>query len=446
MVHQEISDNQRPKKRDNMEHVIIGNSAAGVFAAEAIRDRDGDCTITIISDEDSPCYSRCLLPYYISGELLREELLIRGSEWYKERAIRTLVGKRAVRIAEQEKVVILDDGKHIPYDDLLVATGSSIRFPEIEGTDDPMVFGLRTMDDALRISEVLPGVKRAVVLGGGLIGLKAAYALWKREVKVTVVEMLGQILPRMLDLPAAGMIEKSLEEKNILVRTGTRATEITGRGNRVESVGLDNGETIECDLVICAVGVKPNIEVVGDTGIETKEGILVDDHMRTNVPGVYAAGDVAETIDFLSGERGVNAIWPSAAKEGKVAGCNMAGVAKRCDVELSMNSVDLLGTPIVSIGLIDPQGEEYEVMTASVPEGNVYRKLVLSDGRIVGMLFVGDIEKAGVILSLIRREDDVSAAKSAFLEGKMFKRSRVTRAFGKTLRYPVTGQRHIPSL
>ncbi len=427
-----------------MTHVIIGNSAAGVFAAEAITDRDKDCAITIISDEDSPCYSRCLLPYYISGELSKEELFIRDSEWYKERGIRALFGKKAVKIAEQEKVVILDDGVRIPYDDLLVATGSSIRFPEIGGIDNPMVFGLRTMDDALRILEALPGVKRAVVLGAGLIGLKAAYALWKRGVKVMVVEMVGQILPRMLDLPAAKMVEKSLEEKNILVRTGTRATEITGRGNRVESVGLDNGEIIRCDLVICAVGVRPNLQLAEDTTIESKAGILVDQYMRTNVSGVYAAGDVAETVDFLSGERGVNAIWPSAAKEGKVAGCNMAGVAKRCDVELSMNSVDLLGTPIVSIGLIDPQGEEYEVMTASVPEGNVYRKLVLRDGRIVGMLFVGDVEKAGVVLSLIRREDHVSAAKSAFSEGKMFRHSPVTDALSQVLHYPDVQQGSAP--
>lgn len=419
-----------------MRHVIIGNSAAGVYAAEAIRAVDSKCKITIISDEKSPCYSRCLLPYYISGELSQEELIVRDIEWYRSRDIETLLGKRAIKVAEDARKVILDDDEEIPYGSLLVATGGSARLPPVDGIDNPMVFTLRDMDDALRISEVLPGAKQAVVLGAGLIGLKVVYALWSRGVSVTVVEVLGHVLPQTLDLRAAEIVQKALGQQNIVVKTGSTATRIIGRESTVEAIELDSGETITCDLVVCAVGVRPNTELVQDTAIQRNEGILVDEHMRTNVPDVYAAGDVAETIDFLSKERRVNAVWPSATRGGKIAGCNMAGVDKRCDAEMAMNSLDFFGIPIISIGLVDPEGDEYETITAHSPEKSSYRKLVLKGGRIVGMVLVGDVKKAGVISSLIRREDDVTQIVCAFSEGEVFKHSFVTDAFSKTLHYP----------
>jgi NAD(P)H-nitrite reductase large subunit len=391
-----------------MRYLIIGNGASGITAAETIRRLDEKGEITIVSDERVPFYSRCLTPELVSGEMSEEELLLRPEDFYEARSIEALLGKRAVKIKPEEKSVELDDGSIIAYDKLLLATGCSPLFPEIEGIDKEGVLGLRTIEDAKRIIAYTQGAKEAVVIGGGLVGLRAAFALKKRGLSVKVIEMLPRVLPEQLDEVASEILSRAIEKEGINLVLKGEVEEILGE-KRVEGVALADGRRFDCDLVIVAVGVRPNVELAKGAGIEVDKGIIVDPYMRTSIPEIYAAGDVAETLDPVTGERTLSALWPSAVEQGRLAGLNMAGIKREYQGALSiLNSIELAGVPIISIGIVR-QEEGYEVLATR--RGDVYRKLLIRENRLVGAIFVNEIERAGLYTALIRQGFDISELK-----------------------------------
>jgi len=393
-----------------MRYCIIGNGAAGVTAAETIRSLDPASDITIISDEALPIYSRCLIPDLISGEMSEEELLLRPEDFYEAQGIEALLGRRVASIEPGERRVILADGQEIVYDKLLLATGGSPIIPEIEGIGREGVFGLRTIEDARRIRAASEGAERAVVIGGGMIGLRAAFALHKRELTVTVVEMLPRVLPQQLDDVASQIMSRAIEAEGVELILGQTAQEIVGQDGRVEGVLLADGRRLECELVIVAVGVRPNVDLAEEAGIEIAQGVLVDSRLQTSLPDIYAAGDVAETLDPVTGERTLSALWPSAVEQGRLAGYNMAGVAREYQGALGLlNSVEFAGVPVISVGVVQPEGDEYEVLATR--RGNIYRKLVLKGDVLVGMILLGEIERAGVYTALIRQRVDIGELK-----------------------------------
>jgi nitrite reductase (NADH) large subunit len=388
-----------------MRYIIIGGSAAGISAVEAIRSVDRTSPIELFSSEGTPFYSRVLLSYYIAGAITKEELHFRPLEFFSENKVNAHLGQRVERVLPESKSIRMEDGREYPFDRLLIATGSSPKILDIPGKDKKGVVVIRNIDHAQEIVNRLEEIKTACVLGGGLIGLRTGYALSVRGVKVKIIVKSSHVLSQMLDRDAAEMIQGTMREHGIDIRTGRDAVEIVGKES-VEGIILDDGERINCQLVVIGKGVQPNVDFISSTQIKVNEGIVGDETMRTNLPDIYVAGDVAETFDLSTGRTGVNAIWPCAFEQGRVAGLNMAGKKAKYDGSFRMNSLDFYGLPVISMGITRIDGNEFQQFQRKTT--STYRKIVLKDGRIVGAILVGRIQKAGILTTLLKKRVNVS--------------------------------------
>lgn len=400
-----------------MHYVIVGGSAAGINAIEAIRSADKEGRITLISDEEFSLYSRCLITYFIAGTIAEDKLKYRGSDFYQKEKVDALLGVRVTKLVPEERKLILDNGKEISYDKLLIATGASPKMLEVPGSDKEGILGLRTYRDAQLINGRLDKVNRVSILGGGLIGLRAAYSLHARNKEVKVIVKSNQVLSQMLDRGAANFVRRKIEGKGIQVMTGLAAVEFLG-GREVTGLVLDDGRRVECELVVVGKGVRPNLELVKGTEIKTEYGIIVDDHLQTNLPNIYAAGDVAQAKDLITGQSTINALWPCAVVQGRVAGLNMAGKRLKYDGSLAMNSIEFFGLPVISMGVTRPKEKEYEQLVKEDEKNFVYKKVVLKENRLCGMILVNSIEQAGVIGVLMRKKVDISSIKPMLLEDR----------------------------
>ena len=391
-----------------MKYVIIGGSAAGVAAAETLRRNDKESSITLVSDEALPLYSRCLLTYLIAGSIDEKKLIFKNEGFYKDNDIKTYLGKKAVSIDAKNKNVSLENGTKIPYDRLLIATGAAPKLMDIPGVDKKGVFTLRKIEDARAITKSLDKVKNIAILGGGLIGLRDAYAFRKRGMEVAVIVKSPHILSQMLDENAARIISSIFEKNGVKIMTGVAAKEIKGKES-VEAILLDNGDRFECQLAVIGKGVKPNAELASMAGLKVNVGISVDEFLRTSDEDIFAAGDVAETFDVARGEKRINGLWPAAVEQGEIAALNMLGKKTPYNGALSMNSVDFFGLASISMGITKPKGEGYEIISKTGK--NTYKKFVLKENRIVGMVLVGEVKIAGVVSALIRNRIDALSIK-----------------------------------
>jgi NAD(P)H-nitrite reductase large subunit len=413
-----------------MRIVIIGNSAAGTAAIEAIRQHDRQSSIAQLSDEAFPIYSRCLLSYYLAGAIPRELLLYRDKDFHETGNVKLHAGAgfRAVNLDIERQQVGCDNGATVEFDRLLICTGSSAKLPDLpRGIDGIHV--LRNIADADKIREQSRNAGSAVVLGAGLIGIKAATALNAAGIKTTVVARSNRILSQMIDAEAARIITKQLREKNIEVLLGTDVAEVLSADHKLIGVKTDNGLRIACRLLIAAKGVFPNTALIDSTGIEKKWGIKTDQHMRTNHENIFAAGDVAEAFDIVLDDYTINALWTCAVEQGRIAGLNLVGKTTPYNGAVGMNSLNVCDVPLISFGITTPEDEsKYRIRLLNQPERNKYKKIVIgSDGRIKGIILVGKIENAGVLLSLIQRKIDVSAFEEELLSDRF--------NFGKLLSY-----------
>jgi len=399
-------------------YLIIGNSAGGVGAMEAIREIDKDGSMAVVSDEGHPVYGRPLISYYLADEIAFDKIFYRPSDFYEKKSIDAILGRKVVKINFHEHSVVLDDGDELGFEKLLLATGGEPFVPSMAGLEKYEVPNFITLDDSLRIRERLDSenIEKAVVLGGGLIGLKAAEALIQRDVQVKVIELANRVLSPVLDEQASGLIQSVLEENRVEVITEHTISEITGEGDKVNGIILDSGDRIDCDLLIVAIGVRPRVELAGDTQIQIGRGIVVDKQMRTSVPDIYACGDCAEVYDFIADSFRLTPLWPTAHVGGRVAGANMTGLDKEYIWGTGMNAVDFFGFPVISAGLLNsPEGEELEILTKLDLDEKVYKKFLIRDQRIVGMILVNQVDRAGVILGLMRDKVDVTPFKDDLL-------------------------------
>jgi NAD(P)H-nitrite reductase large subunit len=404
------------KKTLKTGYLIIGNSAGGIGAAETIRETDKKNSITIVSDEPYPAYSRPLISEYLACERTVEEMLFRPADFYSRNNIDLLTGKSVKSLDLARRLAELDGGEKIAWKKLLLATGGAPIVPRMKGADKKGVFKFLTIDDAKSIHKFLKDYSRAVVIGGGLIGVSVSEALTKRGVAVTIVEMKDRVLNTILDERASAIAGGMLAESSIRVIVNSTVSEVTG-AESVEGVVLDSGETIPCDLVVIAIGVLPRTELVKGTEIKINRGIVVDRYMATSFPDVYACGDAAEAFDFVIGENRVTPIWPNAYIGGRIAGYNMAGVKKEYAGGTAMNSVNYFGLDITTAGIVNPtNGTGFEIITTD--KDGVYQKVLLSGGQIVGLVFVKDIEKSGLIFGLMRDRVDVSGFKQSLLSSE----------------------------
>ncbi len=394
-------------------YLIIGNSAGGIAASEAIRQVDKEATLTIASDEPYPAYSRPLISKYLTGERTLEGILFRPPDFYSQNNILFLPGKKVTRIEPDQQIVQLENGDHISWDKLLLAVGGKPIFPRMKGDNKRGVFTFTTLDDAKAVGRILDNAKKAVVIGGGLIGISVTEALVKRGLDVIVVEMKETILNTILDQQASLMAEEVIRQAGVEIITSHTVAEINGK-ETIEGVILDNGDIIPCDLLIVAIGVSPRSELALDAGMKINRGIAVDRHMATNYSNVYSCGDVAEAYDFVYGENRLAPIWPNAYIGGRIAGYNMAGVENEYSGGTAMNSLNYFGIDIASAGMpTPPNGEGYEVISRR--EDSVYQKLILKDDFIMGMIFVGTIEKSGIVHGLMRDRVNVGSFKQSLL-------------------------------
>ncbi len=398
-------------------YVIIGNSASGTAAAEAIRECDSQGKITIISDEPYFNYSRPLISYFLGRKINQGDLPYRSREFYKHNRIDLLLNKKATGIDLKNKN-LLAGKQRIRFDKLLIAVGGVPIMPKIKGSHLNGVFTFTKLSDAKMIAEYikLNKVKQAVVIGGGLIGLKATEGLVELGIKVTIVELADRILSSTFDKKASGIIQAALEKIGCQLIINNTVIEIKGSNKKINGVMLKSRRKIDTDLVIVAIGVRPNIDLVKDTPIKVNKGIIVDNFLQTNIKDVYAAGDCCEFRDDSLKMNQIIAIWPIAVRQGKIAGYNMTGLKKQYLSGLAMNSVELCGIPTISVGETNPQQEGYEILEYYNPEVPVYKKIVLKGQRIAGAIFINDIERAGIYTGLIKDRVNTKAFKEYLLK------------------------------
>ncbi|MCX5702359.1 MAG: FAD-dependent oxidoreductase [Candidatus Omnitrophica bacterium] len=397
--------------------VVIGNSAAGIAAVEAIRKRDTESKVIVISDENYATYCRCLISYFLAGDIKEEKIIYRPESFYKENNIELLLNREVVRVDPKKNRIICNDKVQFDYTSLLIATGASPKIPEIKGLKKRGVFGFRTIENAKSIEGLIPVTKTSCVLGGGLIGLKAAYALKKRNIDVKVIIKSRQVLSQMLDFEAAGFVQRRLEENGIEMVLGQDIQEVIGNGD-IKAIKLDSGKVFDSSLVVVAKGVSPNIDLVKETEIKVGEGIIANNLMQTSVPNIYTAGDCAESFDLTAGAYAINALWPVAVEQGKISGANMAGENLNYDGSFGMNSIDFFGLPVISLGIykLKEDSHGYEELKVSDTKSNIYKKVIIRNNEVVGATFIGDIRNSGIFLRLIRERIDVRTFRDRLLQ------------------------------
>jgi nitrite reductase (NADH) large subunit len=390
--------------------VIVGDGVAGVAAARTIARLRPEAGIEIYSSESHYYYSRPRLWEFLAGAIHEEALYFYPPVWYQERGIRVHLGTRITRLVPECRQVSLADGQVAFYDRLLLATGSHPFVPPIPGVEKEGVFTLRTIEDARRMRTYARGARRAVAVGGGLLGLETARALSTLGLEVTVVELLPRLLPRQLDIAGAALLTKMIEGMGLHVVTGAAIQAITGH-DRAEGVILKSGDIVPADLILISCGVRPTVSLARQAGLTISRGVVVDEYMRTSAEDVYAAGDVAE----FDGQ--VPCIIPVAIAQGRVAGTHMAGG----DPEPYQGTVlsyilKVVGIDLTSMGVIAPEGEGYQELRRVDEAGQRYKKFVLRDGRLVGAILLGEKEGVGSISRLIGEGVDVSAHTERLLD------------------------------
>lgn len=395
------------------DYAIIGNSSGAVGCIEGIRETTAEGTIAVISNETHHVYGRPIISYWLSREAGEKSLKYRPDDFYDKNVVTTFLGKTVTRLDASARTLALDDGQEICFGKLLISVGGAPIAPPIPGKDKTGVFTFNTLDDVFAIDKVLTPETRAVVIGGGLTGLKASEALLARGASVTLVELMDRLMGMATDQRASEIVKDIFEEHGCTLKLENTVEEILGDSDHVEGVRLKSGDTLPCDMVILAIGVRPRLELLDGTGIETNRGIVVDNTLATTVPGIYACGDVAEAYDFLQQTNRVLPLLPNAYVTGRIAGINMAGGNRIYDWGTSANSVDFFGYPLASAGkLIPDEGDECLVHDDGKRD---YRKVILKDGVLTGLLFAGDYERIGILLGHMRKRTDMTGFKDALL-------------------------------
>jgi nitrite reductase (NADH) large subunit len=387
--------------RKRQRHLIIGNSAAALNAVKAIREQDSNSRITLVSAEKHYAYSPVLLPYYVSRKIDRPAMFLTDQSYYERNGINLILDNPATQVNPRNQRVHLASDDILEYDNLLVATGSSPKALGIPGEDLVGVFTLKTVDDADKLVRAAATMKDVVIMGGGLIGLQAANALYREDRNIKIIIGSKQPLSRNVDPSCAENVCQGIRECGMSILFETHAISIEKAKNKL-SVTLSSGKHLDADAVIIGKGVSANMRLVQDSEIEVNHGIIVDETMRTNVPNVFAAGDVAEGLNLITGQRQVIATWPNACSQGRTAGINMAGGLDQNE-GLSSNICGFLGSAVASVGITNPENGDFEEVVSDEPAKGRYRKLVWNKkDELVGAVLMGKVADIGVISNLIR--------------------------------------------
>lgn len=372
--------------------IIIGNGAAGFYAADAIRQKNSKAYITMISEENYYSYYRPSLSEYLAKDISDKKLYLKNKDWFEENSINLKLNTKVENILPKENKIVLSDGTCLKYDKLILANGARNFIPPTAGTDKNGVFSLRTINDADEIISYAKDSKKAVVIGGGLLGLEAAWELQNLGLDVTVVEFFQRLLPRQLDEEGAEIFKKQISNCGINVILGDSLVEILGNDN-VTNIKLKSGTTLDTDMVLFSVGIRANKELAEKCGIKTDKSVVVNEKMETNIPDIYACGDVAE----LNGRN--YGIWPAAVQMGKVAGINASGDELIFKDFVSSTIFSSMDTNLFSSGYFD---DECDVLSYNNEDNQIYKKLFFKDNKLVGCILLGDTSLSIKIVKGIR--------------------------------------------
>ena len=433
-------------------HVIVGGGTAAINAITTLREFDhGESDIILVADERP--YSRMVLPYYLGKRISRSHVHTLTPVRLAELGVTTTyIGRRATALDTAAQRLSLDNGESVAYDDLLLATGSSAVRAPVPGADLPGVHSFWTLAQADGlIADIQPGCD-VVLVGAGFIAFTILNSLVHLGVHLTVIELAPTILPRMVDATGAAMATQWLEQHGVAVRTGVRLNAIEDVAGR-KRLSLDGGDELLADVVIMATGIRPNLEWLADSGLELDRGLIVDDHLRTSAPNVYAAGDIAEALDRVTGERALHAIEPAAMEHGRIVGANMAGVDRAHRGTVLMNIVDVLDLEIASFGAWDDPDAESVAVEKQQQWG--YRRLLWHGGgeRMTGAIIIGISDHlwatndVGILKGLVQSGQPLGAWKQLMLENPWeLKRPFVaTGQVGRLLPETVLGRASVPA-
>ena len=399
-----------------MKYVIIGASASGLACAEQIRKEDKNGTITIITKEKYLPYSRPSISYYLKGVVKEHDMFLRKQSYYKTNNIE-IVTDCEVKSIDRNAKTVKAGRKSYSYDRLCLCTGSKPFVPamkNVEGKDNALTF--LDLESTKAVKAKANSDTRAVVIGAGLIGMKAAEGLSKICKSVDVVELSPRILPSILDAKSSKGVKKYIEENgHIKFHLGDTVTEAKSRGKSITSVVLKSGKELKCDLLILAVGVRPETALAEGTGLEVNRGIIVNEQtMQTSDESIYAAGDCTVCLDMLDGRKKIIALWVNAVQQGKTAGSQMAGGSEVLGGSYAVNAIDFYGLRICTCGLINAEGEQYRDIIRQ--DGDKYKRLIFEGNRLVGFVLINSSENAGIYTSLIENKADITT-----LEGDITK-------------------------
>lgn len=416
-----------------MKYVIIGASAAGLAAAETVRKYDSQGTVTVLTEEEYMPYSRPSISYYLKGKVKESNMALRKPAFYKEKKIDVITSSKVTSIDTDKKIVKVGR-KNYPYDKLCLCTGSKPFVPpmdNVEGKANALTF----LDlKATKAVKTLANAKtRAVVIGAGLIGMKAAEGLVKICKSVDVVELAPRVLPSILDAKSAKQVKKHLENNGIRFHLENTVVNASSKGKNITAVTLKDGKKLPCDLLILAVGVRPQTELAEKAKLEVNRGIVTDiQTMQTSNSDIYAAGDCCVSTDMLDGSKKIIALWPNAVQQGNVAGAQMAGADVTVGGTYSVNAIDFFGLRICTCGLINVQGEQYSDKIKQ--DGDVYKRLVFEDDKLVGYVLINSSINAGLYTNLISNKISLDTVQGDIMDNPsifMFdKDTRITKLRG----------------
>lgn len=416
-----------------MKYVIIGASAAGLATAEAIRLNDKKGEITILTEEAYMPYSRPSISYYLKGKVKESDMALRKNSYYKANAINVVTDSKVTAIDRDKKVVKVGR-KAYHYDKLCLATGSVAFIPPMEnvsGKSNALTF----LDMAMtkEVKKLANSKTRAVVIGAGLIGMKAAEGLVKICKSVDVVELAPRVLPSILDSSSSKLVKKHLENNHIKFHLENTVVKAVSKGKEITGVVLKDGKKLPCDLLILAVGVRPQAQLAADAGLTVDRGIVTDiQTMQTSDKDIYAAGDCTVSVDMLDGSKKIIALWPNAVQQGTVAGAQMAGASLTTGGTYSVNAIDFFGLRICTCGLINATGEQYSDKIKK--EGDSYKRLVFEGDKLVGYVLINSSQNAGIYTNLISQKVSLSEIQGDIMDTpSMFmfdKQTRTTKLRG----------------
>ncbi len=390
-----------------MKYVIIGHSAAAIGCIEGIRAYDTTGEILVLSDEAYATYSRPLISYLLQGKTDREKMRYRDDAFFETNGVTVRLSCRVQRIDAVNKQLTIDKGEQVPYDKLLVATGSRPFVVPIQGIQDVPYHTFMTLEDAQGIEAAIQPTSRVLIVGAGLIGLKCAEALVKKTASITVCDLAPNILSSILDTEGSMRVQTHIEKSGVAFKLGASVASVDGR-----VAVLQDGTEILYDVLVIASGVRPNTELVREAGGEVARGVVVDDACQTSLASIYSAGDCTESYDITTGQRKILALLPNAYWQGKCAGINMAGGHKVYEKAMPMNAIGFMGMHMITAGSMD--GDEVYVEQTDV----AYKKLVVRNNRLVGYVMVGDVKRAGIYTALIREQRDLGEVNFEMLKQK----------------------------